>query len=674
MRLSGAGWLAAALLASACAGRQLPRSLDADDADTHCGGVVHDEDEVAPRPTWSVPAVVLVRDGAGELVVWQRVSGDMPLVPPAQGAWLLAPAAPLARDHEIAAFLANARDPALTEVPVHALAFPDQVVTAALARLLGELADLTELALPRATIDLEVAQQLAGPLALEALDLSHASLAPGAAAHLIAACPRLRALTVTDVPLDAPAIAAIAALPELVALGASGTGLRDVDAAKLVERVALEVVALARTKAGRLTARALAGTAVRELHLDDTPLGDADAATLAVRAPALTHLTLSRTRVGDKGLAWLPTATSLRQLELADTNVSDRLVRSLNLPALAEVDLGGRPIEARTWIGLAAAATALRVVVAGPNRRVDDAVVAALATHAELRVLGLGETSVTSAGLPALAATPALIELDLHGTAVHDVTALGTLAKLEVLSLRRTEISDLHLPPIASWPALHTLDVGGTALSERALIAIASAPRLARLYADQTEVTAAAIAALAAAPDLRVLHVDGAWIGAPELAPLASRDLRELSLASTAVGDTLAPLLASWPNLELLSVAGTGVTDGLLPAIATQRRLHTLDLSATYAQRVEPLATLPSLRTLGLARTKVDDAGLRALAAAPVEVVSLANTGLGPSALPILEGWPALREVDLTGVALGRSKDAARLLAPLDARGVVITR
>jgi hypothetical protein len=50
VRLSGAGWLAAALLASACAGRQLPRSLDADDADTHCGGVVHDEDEVAPAP------------------------------------------------------------------------------------------------------------------------------------------------------------------------------------------------------------------------------------------------------------------------------------------------------------------------------------------------------------------------------------------------------------------------------------------------------------------------------------------------------------------------------------------------------------------------------------------------------------------------------------------------
>ena len=200
-----------------------------------------DRPEPTAHPTWLVPSVVLVRDGSGELVPWQALRGDDVLAPPPDRPWLLAPAEPLT-DANAADFLVPVIDQHIERV-----ALPDQVFTSGLAIGLGH-ANLVELALPRATID--GASAAVWPrLTLEQLELSAATLVPGVLAKIVDASPRLRGLTVTDTPLDAAAIDEIVALPALIALGASGTGVTDLQAARMVEHVGLEIVALARTGA-----------------------------------------------------------------------------------------------------------------------------------------------------------------------------------------------------------------------------------------------------------------------------------------------------------------------------------------------------------------------------------------------------------------------------------------
>lgn len=619
-----------------------------------------------PPPRWPVASVVLVRDGNGELVVWQALHDDDALAPPPDQPWLLAPAEPLT-DANAADFLVPVIDQGIQRV-----ALPDQVFTSGLAIGLGH-ANLVELALPRATID--GASAAVWPrLTLEQLELSAATLVPGVLAKIIDASPRLRGLTVTDTPLDAAAIDEIVALPALVALGASGTGVTDLQAARMVEHVGLEIVALARTGAGLQAAAMLGTSSLRELHLDDTKLDDAAAAKLAALAPTLERFTASRTRVGDRGLAWLPKATLLRQLEVADTAITDKLVRQLRLPALQEVDLGGRPITAATWIGLLGSAPDLAVAVLGPNARVDDNVAAAVLAHPHLTVLGLGDTSVTSAGLVGLAGTPLLRELDLHGTAVDRLDALSGLGALEVLSLRRTGITSLDVQALLGLRLLASLDVGETMVAESALLSLATLPALRALYADDTDVTAPVITALAGAPALQILTIDGTLVDDAALAPLRARDVRELSIASTNITDGIAPLLSAWPRLRVLSLAGTGVTDAVLPSIAALAALHTLNLSATAVRDVAPLAALPNLATLGLARTQITDTTLATLTPLPLRVVSLARTKLTAAAITTLATWSALREVDLSGVDLGTPRVAQRALAPLDARGVHVER
>lgn len=627
-----------------------------------------DVDDPPPPPRWSVASVVLVRDADGELVAWQALAGEAVLVPPTDRPWLLAPAAPLA-PAEVEAFVATAQ-----QVAPPGLALPGQVMTAALVEALDRVESVVELALPRVTFTAGALAAWRGPLPFEQLDLRDAQVPAGGVATLVDACPRLRALTLTDTPLDDAAIAAIGAAPQLEALGASGTGLSDAQAAQLVDCSRAEIIALARTGAGALTAGVLGRWPRRELHLDDTPLDDGAAAQLASLAPTLERFTASRTRVGDRGLAWLPKATGLRQLELADTAISDALVRRLALPALQEIDLGGRPVTAATWLGLLAGAPDLTVAVLGPNRRVDDAVAAAALAHPGLTVLGLGDTSVTSAGLVGLAGTPMLRELDLHGTAVRALDALVGAVALETLSLRRTEITDLDVAPLATLRGLASVDVGETALTAPALRTLAALPALRALYADGTEVTAPVLAALGAAPALEVVVIDGALVDEAALAPLQARDLHELSLGATAVGDGVAALLPAWPRLRVLSLAGTRVTDAVLPAIIALPALHTLNLSATAVQAIAPLAGLPRLAVLGLARTPITDAALASLGTPAVHQVSLARTRLTAAAVATLATWPALREVDLTGVDLGKPRVAQRALAPLDARGVHVER
>ncbi len=93
---------------------------------------------------------------------------------------------------------------------------------------------------------------------------------------------------------------------------------------------------------------------------------------------------------------------------------------------------------------------------------------------------------------------PAVQWLDLSGTSVTDagLAALAPMGHLERLHLDLTRVSDTGLTRLAPLKRLEYLNLRGTAVTDRGLAALRGLPRLRSLYLWQTAVTPAAAQAL----------------------------------------------------------------------------------------------------------------------------------------------------------------------------------
>lgn len=106
----------------------------------------------------------------------------------------------------------------------------------------------------------------------------------------------------------------------------------------------------------------------------------------------------------------------------------------------------------------------------------------AVAAEEDLRILRLSDLGGLGSLPPELGDLTNLIQLDLRGTVISDVSALASLENLRILSLRGTLVDDLKpleglraldtldlsqtwvrdLTPLTTLPALRRLDIGGT--------------------------------------------------------------------------------------------------------------------------------------------------------------------------------------------------------------------
>jgi uncharacterized membrane protein/mono/diheme cytochrome c family protein len=103
------------------------------------------------------------------------------------------------------------------------------------------------------------------------------------------------------------------------------------------------------------------------------------------------------------------------------------------------------------------------------------------------------------AELAALSAiAPAVQWLDLSGTSVTDagLAALAPMRRLERLRLDLTKVTDAGLKRLAPLRQLASLNLRGTAVTDAGLADLRSLPRLRSLYVWQTAVTPAAVQAL----------------------------------------------------------------------------------------------------------------------------------------------------------------------------------
>jgi hypothetical protein len=237
-------------------------------------------------------------------------------------------------------------------------------------------------------------------------------------------------------------------------------------------------------------------------------VSDGDLLELA-RMPKLQKLDLSRTRISDKGLAYLKTAPVLR-----DVNLS-----------YAE--------------------------------RIGDPAHAVIKEWKQLTRLSLRGTVVADETAAAAASLPGLETLDLADTIVGDVgvEALAAAPKLRQLTLGNVRMSEVGYQSLRQLTGLLHLDISGgrhrgfNTLSERSVQAIASLRQL------------------------KILRLGHIRIPAKHFGLLTGlTNVEELGLEfSPDVSDDAIPQLAAWKSLRRLDLTGTKVTAEGIAKLRSQR-------------------------------------------------------------------------------------------------------
>lgn len=496
---------------------------------------------------------------------------------------------------------------ALREESIPGLSLRGQPVVAAWLPALRDLPVLTALVLDDTDVDAAALGSLALPL--RRLYAARTRLDDDAVAALVARWPALEAIDLEGTAIGDRAAIALSSLPALKAVNVADTQVGDIGGVSLAAAPALEILDLGRTLVGDSTVTALAATSVEQLFLDDTRAGRA-VKQLAPLAPSLVRLDLSNPvgyAVTDADVAWLAGATHLHELRLSQTRITDATIKAIaNLP-IHELSLARTPITTASAAILATRFLLEELDLA--DTKLDDAHARPLFALPALRMLRLDGTAITDAGLGT--PTPNLTELYLSKTKVTDagLAILDHTPHLTALGLGHTAVDAATLARIATLVELRTLVLSKCSAPPTALAALASLAALERLYLDNTNLDDDTLLTFTALASLQVLHVADTTITDASLPVLRTfTQLTELTIGDTRVDNAIADLSA-WPRLRTLSLAYVRLGDADLAALVLARSLRALDLSGTEITSPAPLAALPSLKILGLSKTRLSPAG-----------------------------------------------------------------
>ena len=252
-----------------------------------------------------------------------------------------------------------------------------------------------------------------------------------------------------------------------------------------------------RDNAGRIVA----------VDLHATWVGDSDIAELA-KLPGLTKLDLSETRLTDRGLLDLKTATNLTDLNLYYAElVSDQGIAVVkNLPHLKRLNLRGTKITDST-LQLLNRLTSLESLDIG-FAQVTDSGIGQLALQ-NLKELSIGGNKLTDAGLQCVREMPALTSLDLSGEQRTDS------------GLWSVSLTESGLDAIATLKNLRSLRLNGEAVSARGLERLKTLTRLERLDLQACpRLNDDVVPILASLPSLRIVDLTASKVTEQSLAEL----------------------------------------------------------------------------------------------------------------------------------------------------------
>jgi internalin A len=268
--------------------------------------------------------------------------------------------------------------------------------------------------------------------------------------------------------------------------------------------------------AGGSATRNKAG-AIVSVNLHGSWVTDSDIAELA-KLPALTVLDLSETRITDRGLLDLKTASHLTELNLYYAElVSDQGIAVVkSLPHLKRLNLRGTKITDSTLqlLNRLASLESLDIAFA----QVTDSGIGQLALP-NLKELSIGGDKLTDAGLQALRQLPTLTNLDLSGAQRTDsglwsvsltesgLDAISTLKDLRLLRLNGENISARGLEKLKGLSKLERLDLQSCVrVKDDAAAVLESFPALRMVDVTASGMTAKSLMELRAAkPGLQVI-------------------------------------------------------------------------------------------------------------------------------------------------------------------------
>jgi hypothetical protein len=217
-------------------------------------------------------------------------------------------------------------------------------------------------------------------------------------------------------------------------------------------------------------------------------------------APAIVELNLYYAeQITDEGMAAVKGWKRLKRLNLRGTKITDTTLDHIaNVATLESLDVGFAQI---TDVGLDRLAPLenLKELVIGGNKLTDTGLQAlrqlpgltSLSLGGEQRTdSGLWSISLTEQGLDSIVTLKELRELRLDGrqATARWLEKLRVLGKLERLSLQGCRrVGDAAVPALAAWPSLVLVDVKGTAITENGVAELRKAKPNARIFHGQLE-------------------------------------------------------------------------------------------------------------------------------------------------------------------------------------------
>jgi internalin A len=258
---------------------------------------------------------------------------------------------------------------------------------------------------------------------------------------------------------------------------------------------------------------------------------DSDMPELAA-LPALTKLDLSMTRITDRGLLELKTASNLTDINLYYAElVSDQGIAVVkSLTHLKRLNLRGTKITDST-LQLLNRITSLEALDIG-FAQVTDSGLAQLNALSNLKELSIGGNKLTDAGLQALRQLPALTSLDMSGAQRTDS------------GLWSVSLTESGLDAISTLKDLRYLRLSGVAISPRGLAKLKGLSRLERLDLQScARVGDDALPVLESMPALRVLDVTASAMTEKSVA-----ELRKARPGLQVVASSFRPGKPAMPN------------------------------------------------------------------------------------------------------------------------------
>ncbi len=246
-------------------------------------------------------------------------------------------------------------------------------------------------------------------------------------------------------------------------------------------------------------------------------------------------------------------------------------------------------------------------------------------------------------------------ELDLSDSRVSDkgIAMLVGLPRLKTLVLRRCyKVTDAGMDSLSKIPTLAEIDIRDTKVTCAGIAKLADLPELESLWISGKELGDDCCTTIAKMKHLLLLQADDTNFGdsgIQKLLPL-SKDLKQLRLEHTRVGDTGLKTLGAFKQLVRLNLSGTKVTDAGIPYLGglSAMRQFTLQGTKVSDKSLPVIAKMTALEELNVAECAVTDAGAKNIGQMKtLLILSLANTAVTDEGLRSLYGLNHLLKLNL---------------------------